>query len=268
MTTGKQAHVPLLRPLPGGGVGVDQRALLPGAREDSRRLPPEELACRAQRVQLAGAALNQVMVHPAVEPFEYMFRRLPEQGVHGAVSPQNPFRIELGGFRVPEQMSLFIFDFQPRLYRFSGADPNDTMPFEDRRFSTQVGYAIFIDGIQPANLRFELQPIPRQVAPAAYVPSPPQPGQILPQTSFDQAAFNRFGASAGSGLATLPQRTERYGARDLPLCLYVRESQVFEPFAIFWRPVLTPIAFIEFDFAGILMPRSTGEKLLDCLRPT
>ena len=224
--------------------------------------------CRAQRVQLAGAALNNVLVHPTAEVFEQMWRRLPEAGFHNPdVSPEHPFTIPLGGFRVPREMGLLVFDFRPDIYRFVGVDAFDTVPFEERRFARQIGFEIKIDGRRPWNTKFELEPGPRSAASDVYVDPNAAPGQLAPPQVFAQARANQFAAAAGSGLATLPQRTQRVGAPDLPLSLYLRESQTLEANVICFRRVMTAVAFVEFDFAGILMPRITIEKLLECLNP-
>jgi hypothetical protein len=230
-----------------------------------------EATCRAERVQLAGGALNNVLTNEATQPFEQLFRKLPEQGIHSPlVSPSRPFKFELGSFLVPKQMSLVLFDFRPDIYRFSGIDPNDAVPVEARRFATQIGYEVTIDGNHPANLRFELEPVPRESA-VEFQPTGTDvienPGRQPSQSEYNAAQRNSFGAAAGAGLSTLPQRPFRFGAPSLPMSLILREDQVFAAKAIFFKPVTSPIAFIEWDMAGILTPANMLTELLECLRP-
>lgn len=248
--------------------GPPREAQAPSPLEGAREALSGEIKTRATRVQLAGAALNNVLVHPSAEVFEQLYRRSPEQGIHNAdVSPSRPYTIPLGAFKVPSQMGLLVFDFRPDIYRFVGVDPFDTVPFEERRFARQIGFEIRIDGVHPANLRFELEPSPRQAASNVYLDPLAAPGQILPAQVFAQARANSFASAAGSGIATLPQRPNRIGAPDLPLSLYLREGQTFEANCIVWRRVTTPVAFIEFDYAGILLGKNVIEELMKRLSP-
>ena len=174
----------------------------------------------------------------------------------------------MGGFRVPREMGLLVFDFRPDIYRFVGVDAFDSVPFEDRRFARQVGFEVKVDGVHPWNTKFELEPGPRSAASDVYVDQLSRvAGELPPPSAFAQARANSFGGAAGSGLATLPQRTQRVGAADLPLSLYLRENQTFEANVVCFRRILTPISFFEFDFAGILMPKTTIERLLVQLNP-
>jgi len=236
-------------------------------------LTPEEAVGRARRIVFSGGALNNVLTDESVKPFEYLFRRLPEQGIHDpGVSFERPFKFLLGEFRVPRQMILMLFDLRPDIYRFSGIDPNDAVPFEARRFATQLGYEVAIDGNHPGELRFELEPIARQFAGTSLsvtndVDALENPGFLPPNAAFEQARANRFGTAAGSGFSTLPQRPFRYGPESLPLTLLVKEGQTFSSFAIFFKPVLSPVAFIEWDMAGLLAPKNMVLELLRIMRP-
>jgi len=227
-----------------------------------RPVTPEDPS-RPQRVYLAGASLNQIIQHPSVTPFERLWRRLPEQGIHSSlVSPERPFTLEMGSFQVPQEMTLFIFDYRPDVYRFSGQDPNDILPAEDRRFSGQMGWNISINGTIPGNIQYELQPIPRQTLPSAYIKRILSPGEFLPETAFNITRANQFGAAAGSALGTLPQRHQRYGAQDVPFTLCVYENQIFQANAKVFEPILTPIGAFEFDVGGYLLNKTVADKIL------
>jgi hypothetical protein len=231
------------------------------------RAAPAVTQCRAAAVQLAGGPLNNILTNPDVVPFEQMFRRLPEEGIHDAgVSRQRPYKVELGAFRVPQQMALAVFDFRPDIYRFSGIDPNDAVPVEARRFASQVGYDLQVTGNRPANLRFELEPIPRQEG-LGFQPGVDQienPGFLPINAAYDQVRANSFGATAGGGTSLLPQRPYRYGAPVLPLSLVLTENQTISFEAVIFKPITSPIAFFEMDMAGILVPSNMLEELVRC----
>jgi hypothetical protein len=237
----------------------------------ARELTQAEIRCRAQRVQLAGGALNTVLTDDnSTQPFEQLFRRLPEQGIHNPdISPSQPFTVELGSFQVPTQQALLLFDIRPDIYRFSGIDPNDAVPFEARRFGSQMGYDLTIDGSHPGNTKFELEPVPRQPGLAFSdqldTDGLDNPGQTASASAYIQARANRFGASSGAGLSLLPQRHFRYGPSSLPLTLVVSEKETVSFEAVIFKPIQSPIAFFEMDMAGILAPLNMIRVMLDCI---
>lgn len=238
---------PLLAPVPGS----------PGA----------DVSQRIQRVGLAAGALNECVMHPQAITFERLYRRQPEQGIHNPdISDQNPFVIEMGAFRVLPNQCVFLFDIRPDVYRFSGADPFDFVPFERRRFSAQLKWQVFVNGTIPMDLRIEITPIPRQFQQNALL-GVLQPGEVAPATLFEQARFNRAGASDTSGLASLPQRPTKPGARNVPMLMYIDENQVFEAKASVIRPIQSPVAMFEFDAAGVILPKQVGDQVLRMLRP-
>lgn len=237
----------------------------------ARDATPAEVACRAQRVNLAGGALNAVLTDAASTlPFEQLYRRLPEQGIHSPrISPEQPFVLELGSFVVPVQQALLLFDIRPDVYRFSGIDPNDAVPVEARRFGSQMGYDVTVDGSHPGDTHFELEPIPRQqgigFSPQLDTDALDNPGYRPPNAAYVQQRANRFGASSGAGTALMPQRHFRYGPSSLPLTLVVSEKEKVSFSAVIFKPIQSPIAFFEMDMAGIIAPLNKVKALLDCI---
>jgi hypothetical protein len=237
----------------------------------TRPLSPFETQCRAQRVQLAGGALNTVLTDTnATRPFEQLFRRLPEQGIHDpGISPSRPFTVELGSFQVPDQQALLLFDLRPDIYRFSGIDPNDAVPFEARRFGSQMGYDVTIDGNHPGNTKYELEPVPRQpglaFSQSLDTDALDNPGRPANNSAYVQARANRFGAASGAGQSLMPQRHFRFGPWSLPLTLLVSEKEVIAFEVVIFKPVQSPIAFFEMDMAGILAPLNMTRQLLNCI---
>lgn len=246
--------------------------------------------CEATRVQLAGGFLNSLLVHPALIPFERLYRRLPAEGMFDpAVSPERPFVFELGAFTVPSTFALLIFDMRPDIYRFSGIDAGDFVPVEARRFASIMGFAITIDQRHHGNVEFQIDPIAIQTtALQAFTQKTGQqaPGQGVdsggvlaqapgvgagaaptPPAVFNIAAASSFANAAGDGLGLLPQRPERYGALSTPFTLYVRRGQTVQLRCVIFRPIPSPIAFIEFDFAGFMVPETWLESILHCVKP-
>jgi len=231
--------------------------------------------CAYQRVQLAGGQLNALMVDPSIQPFEQLYRRLPEEGMYNpAVSPSRPFAFELGAFRVPNNFTLVLFDLRPDIYRLSGVDPGDYVPVEARRFASIMGFEVTVDQKHPGNLLFQIDPVAIQVtSQQAYTPAV-QLFQLdalnqvnVPQAAFNIAAASSFANAAGAGTGLLPQRPTRYGALDVPFNLIARSSQTVQVRCVIFRPIPSPIAFIEYDIAGILVPDPWYEAMVDCSKP-
>lgn len=235
--------------------------------------------CGAERVHLAGGALNSLLVNPEVVPFEQLYRRLPEEGMFlDSVSPEEPFTFELGAFRVPQTFSLLLFDLRPDIYRFSGVDAGDTVPVEARRFSSIMGFQISVDQRQPGNLLYQLDPVPIQTFQQAFT-SPLTPGsaEIPPAlaaalgaqngSQFDISAASSFASAAGAGTSLLPQRPHRPGALSVPYTLYARSGSTVQIRCVIFNPIPSPIAFIEYDIAGMLVPDAYLNSLTECMKP-
>lgn len=230
-------------------------------------LPAAEAIERA-RVHIAGGAFNQVLTDDRLTtPFEQLYRRLPQNGIHDpSVSPSRPVRFEIGSFRVPRQQALILFDLRPDIYRFSGVDASDAVPVESRRFASQIGWEVTIDGRHPGNTKFELEPMPPQAGVAFQATGEDaiqNPGAVPSAEQFAQARAQRFGTASGAATALMPQRPFRYGPSSLPLTLLVWEGQLFQAHAVVFKAVSSPIAFFEFDIAGVLVPVTLARAMLD-----
>lgn len=222
--------------------------------------------CDPMRVAFAGGALNQLIQHPSVTPFEQLYRKLPEEGMFSSsVSPSRPFVFELGAFRVPDSMAIMLFDLRPDIYRFSGIDAGDFVPVEARRFSSILGFDVQVDQRPQANIQFQLDPAPIDFqGQQAFAPAP---GISDLTTVLNIGASSSFSNVAGTGNSLNPQRPTRYGALSIPFTLFARSNQTVQIRCVIFRPVPSPIAFIEYDIAGILLPEKYMDQLLKQVRP-
>jgi len=222
----------------------------------------------ASRVALAGGNFQGDILHPAIIPFEQLYRRLPEEGMFdSSVSPSNPFTFELGAFTVPDTLSLMLFDLRPDIYRFSGMDPGDYIPIESRRFASIMGFDITVDNEHKGNIAFQIDPIAIQrTSQQAFSNN----NQVNPSFNAGQYAIgsaNSFASTAGSGNTLQPQRPERYGALSIPFTLIARTKQTVQVKCVIFRPIPAPIAFIEYDIAGALVPEIWMDEMLSSVKP-
>ena len=236
------------------------------------------LGCDANRVMLAGGALNSLLVNPEVVPFEQLYRRLPEEGMFlDSVTPERPFTFELGSFRAPETVCLALFDLRPDIYRFSGVDAGDTVPVEARRFSSVLGFQVSVDQAQPGNILYQIDPVPIQTFQQAFTTPIGGGAELSPAIAaalgaangsrFNIAAASSFASAAGAGTSLLPQRPTRYGPQNAPFTLYVRPGQTVQIRCVIFNPIPSPIAFIEYDIAGFMMPDTYLRSLTECMKP-
>lgn len=248
---------PVLNPSVGG---------LPLARGTEESITRKHFDSR-RVVDAGGRVVSEILPQQFV-PFEQLYRRLPEEGMFSPnVSPNSPFKFELGAFTVPPQMTLYIFDIRPDIYRFSGVDPGDYVPIEARRFGSIMGFDITVSQQHQGNLNFELSPVPIQfTSQQAFADR----NLTFPQANASQFAVgqaNQFANAAGSGASLQPQRPFRYGALSIPWTLYATAGQTVQATCVIFRPIPSPIAFIEYDIAGLLVPKYWSDQLADAIKP-
>jgi hypothetical protein len=225
-------------------------------------------AFNVDRFVMAGGQFNSDILHPSVIPFEQLYRRLPEEGMYAAnVTPSNPFVFELGAFTVPDFMSLLIFDLRPDIYRFSGVDSGDFVPIESRRFGSIMGFDLTVDQRRQGNVYFEIDPVAIQrTSQQAFTDN----NTVTPSFNPGQYAIgkaNQFASVAGVGTALLPQRPTRFGALNIPFTLYARSKQTVQIRCVIFRRLPAPVAFIEYDIAGVLVPEQWTNNMIEAVKP-
>lgn len=210
----------------------------------------------ASRTLSAGGDLAAQTLLQTMSTFERLYRRLPEEGMFSpSVSPSNPFVFELGAFTVPSRMTLLLYNMRPDVYRFSGVDPGDYLPVEARRFGSIMGFELTVEQEHIGNVNFQINPVAIQRTSQQAFQSD---NTETPQANAGQFAIAQAGDVAntqGSSNMILPQRPTRYGAPDpVPFTIYVNAAQTVQAKCLIFRPIPTPIAFVEMSLTGVLAP--------------
>lgn len=222
-----------------------------------------------------GGALLQQVLHPSITVWDQMFRTLPDDGWYTpSVSPSRPVQFELGSFRVPAGVQLWIMGYEFTVYRLSGVDAGDYIKAEEDRFSAVMGFDLTLDGKRPASLLFQLDPIPVTASRQQFEPPltvyrgrrGPESGAVTAQ--FDRAAATSFASTANAGTSLLPARPRRAGpAAPAPFTYVAREGVSVALGCTIFRPVPSPLAFIQGEVFGYLVQTNMGDSLLNRMRP-
>ena len=142
------------------GIPAQQLGAAPSANIKAfvrERPEPPMNACGAIRVQLAGGQLMNLAQHPTVISTERLFRKLPTDGIFTA-TPVRPFTVELGSFRVPENMLLLLFDWRFDVYQPTGTIVGDVEPIADRSLALSIGHDVVFSDHHTANIQYQITP--------------------------------------------------------------------------------------------------------------
>jgi hypothetical protein len=212
-----------------------------------------------------GTNIVRQFQHPAFVTFEELYKVLPESSwFDPSVSPTRPVQFQLGAFKVPRDMYLWIFDYEFKIYRQSGLDPGDTMPAEPGRFSGNLGFDITLSGKRTAHLLYQLDPVPVQANPQTF---DRPPGQRSNVAQFNRSAAQSFAATASPGLSLLPVRRERMGSTVSPFTLIAGPNDSVGLSCVIFKTITSPITAIEGRHVGYLIHQNMGRALIERLRP-
>jgi hypothetical protein len=216
-----------------------------------------------------GAAYTESLQHPAFRTVERLYRKLPEEAMFGNVTPSRPYSFELGAYKVPQTMQLWLTDYEFRVLRLSGADPGDFVYAEAGRFSGQIGFDVRVSQKRPGDLSYELDPAPIPNIGQEFRQPQAQSVRRFPSSAetFDEAAVNSFGSTAGQGNSLLPVRTNVQGPRSGPFTMIVQEGENVALICTVFRPIQTPIAAIEGRLAGFQLAQNLAVTLLNRVNP-
>lgn len=216
-----------------------------------------------------GSTYTQSMQHPAFQTVERLYRKLPEEAFYEGISPSRPFTFELGAYKVPQAMTLWLTDYEFRVLRLSGADPGDVLYAEAGRFSGQMGFDVRVSQKRPGDLAYELDAAPIANVGEEFRQQRGQAVRRFPSATdtFDEAQANSFASTAGQGSSLLPVRTNVQGPRSGPFTMHVQEGQNVALICSIFRPLQTPIAAIEGRLAGFQLAQNLAITLVNRVNP-
>ncbi len=215
-----------------------------------------------------GGRLLANMLHPSFGVFERENRVLPDDSWYDlGVSPTRPVQFEVLGYKIPDQMHFWIFDYEFSVFRLSGIDPSDIVEAEPGRFSSVMGFDITVNGKRPANLQFQLDPQPvsltKQSMNTQGTPSGPTPTT----DQFNASAFNSFASTAYAGQSLLPVRRAVQGPEGQPWTIIAKQGETVSLACVIFRRVRAPIGAVKGRVAGYLLNANLSETLLERMRP-
>jgi len=216
-------------------------------------------------VHQPGNGVISRLLHPAFVIQERVWRSLPEEGWYNAsLQPERPIEFQLGSFKVPAGMALWLFDYEFSVARLSGLDPGDFVIAEDGRFANQMGFDLTISGSRKADIVYQLDPSPVSLTREEFNP-PPNARPVAAQ--FDRARAGSFASTASPGTALLPARRQMQGPSNGPFTFIAKEGDEVALNCVIFNTLRSPLAFIEGREAGYLIHDSVSEALLNRVRP-
>ncbi len=207
------------------------------------------------------------LVHPVFQVIEQLDRVLPEESwFSNQVNPTHPIQFDITSYQVPDGKTLWIYEYEFRVFRFSGVDAGDFIAAEHGRYSNVMGFDVKVGERRPNHLYYGLDPQPIQVSRIQYRPTV-QDGNMSSIATFNQQAAKSFGNVAGTSMALLPVWKKMQGPSNAPFTMFTNENETINLSCVIFRPIQTPIAAIEARFAGYLMNDQVSNALLNRIRP-
>jgi hypothetical protein len=250
------------QPMPGTLPSPESTYFVQGGRE-GQSAGPSGLGQEPQLFHQPGGDIVEGLVHPTFGIIERLFRKLPEESFFlPSVSARKPVQFGIGSFQVPESTAFWLWDYEFSIYRPSGIDPGDTIKAAEGRFSGFMGFDITFNGRRLSDLRYELDPTPITLQREEFE------NFLAPSASaFTQQAANSFASTASPGLSLLPVRSQVQGARDAPFVLIAENGTDVALSCVIFRPITSPIAFVEGRMGGYLVQDQTASALVNRVRP-
>ena len=207
------------------------------------------------------------LVHPTFQVIEQLDRVLPEESwFSNLVTPNRPIQFDITSYQVPEGKTLWIYEYEFKVYRFSGVDAGDFIAAEEGRFSNVLGFDVKVGERRPNHLHYGLDPQPIQVSRIQYRPTIQDNDMAAPAT-FNQQASKSFASVGATALALLPVWKKMQGPSNAPFTMFANENETINLSCYIFRQIQTPLAAIEARFAGFLMNDQVSTALLNRIRP-
>jgi hypothetical protein len=229
----------------------------------------------------AGGFVSEMLLHETFVPFQYLYRRLPVEGMYVA-NPQRLMTIEAGAFTVPQNMALAVAEYGFQPYRFDGF--GEPVPLEAGRLPLSLGYDVNINQYRMSNLQNELLPTPPATRQAAFDGNPTA-ASVEDSGLVSSVLATVYGASTGplagttptspsfvdgnpAGSALLPQTSRGIqGPSRFPFTFTVEANQAVQLRITAFGRVSLPLAFIESTVKGYLMPSTVMHQMMEVLKP-
>jgi hypothetical protein len=212
-----------------------------------------------------GAAIAAQVIHPDTTIFERLYRKLPEESWFSPLlTPRSPVIFEIGAYRVPKDMELWIFDYEFSVFRPSGINPGDSVMAEDWHYSGFMGFDLLVGLDHQTNAKFELDPTATTLQRDTFRQDPNYAPTAI---DFNRSMTNSFAATTSSSTSLLPVRNTTMGPRGGPFTIVVTESRVVSITCVIFQQVTGVVNWIQGDLSGYLLKKNTSTSLLEGVRP-
>lgn len=205
------------------------------------------------RTMEVGSMLAKWARNPELLPYEEVFRSEPNEAWFDlARDPDHPTQFEIATVQPGAGQAIVVFDYSVVPYGFSGISPLDYAPLPDEMISGVFGYSIRVDGQEPGQLKYRLDPLDSTIRPQQFRFQQTKVKNLADLTAddFAIAAANSYATAAGFATSLHPQTAAHYGPRVGPFTEYVVDNQVLAITGVVFRPVDVTLAFIQARISG------------------
>ena len=207
--------------------------------------------------------------NPEFLPYEEIFRSEPNEAwFDPARDPDHPTQFEIASVRPERGQTILLFDYEVIPYSFSGITALDYQPLDDGLLSGVFGYSFRINGQEPGQLKYRLDPVSSTIRQQSQRFNQ-KLQKNLTELSADDYAISQsqnYAAAAGYGTGLHPQTRSHYGARGAPFTEFIHDEQVLAVVGVVYRPVEVPIAFIQVRLSGFKCGSTMAKQLEADLR--
>lgn len=221
------------------------------------------------RISEIGAMLAKWARNPELKPYEEVFRAEPNEAWFDfARDPDHPTQFEIATVRPERGQSILLFDYEVVPYAFSAVTALDYEPLPDNMISGVFGYYMKINGLDPGQLKYRLQPLDSTIRPQSlrFNQSLQKGLNQLTADDFAISQADSYASAAGYGTGLHPQTSKPYGARHAPFTEYIHDDEVLSVGGVVYEPIDLPLAFVEVRLAGYKCSSALAKQIVTALR--
>lgn len=246
-----------------GAQGVPQG--IPPTQNPRGGLPAQNTTKAPTMVAFPMGSINPSVRPDAFQTFYRGFRKKSDPGMYNpTVTPSRPFIFSVGSFKVPQGMALILTDYQIRAAGFSGVAAGATRALPPETMGTSWSFSLTLDASTPYDVQNDIEPTPIQVGQQGISSIDPRTGAI---STYALNAGSAVGVATGQGRVQLPFRNERIGPRNGPFTIIAPTGQSLNIGCAIIRPLALPVAYVEADFGGYLVPQRVADQYMVMLNP-